>query len=101
MSRSYKKSPIINDHRRRSTKENKQIANRRVRRMNKKLDGAPSRSYYKRATESWDISDYAWYWSKEQAIKEYEENELNKYIYKNYPTLSDWLAYWEKCAKRK
>lgn len=101
MSRSYKKTPVVNDHKRKSTKENKQIANRKVRRMNKKLDGAPSRSYHKRATQSYDITDYAWWWTKEQAKKEYANGGLGNYIYNHYPTMGDWLNYWEKCVRRK
>ena len=101
MSRSYKKQPVVNDHKRKSTKQNKQIANRIVRRRNKNLMSISSRAYYKRMTETWDITDYAWRWTKEQAIHEYTNNSLNKYIYKEYPTLEAWLDYWEKCCKRK
>ena len=101
MSRSYKKTPIVNDHKRKGTKARKQSANRKLRRMNKNLDGAPSRSYHRKANESWDISDYAWYWTKEEARQRYLDGGYNSYIYIHYPTLEDWLDYWEKCARRK
>ena len=101
MSRSYKKNPWVNDHKRNSTHQNKKLASRRVRRMNKNLDGALSPSYYKRITESYDISDYCWRWTKEEAKQEYENWGLSGYIYTNYPTLEDWLNYWEKCCRRK
>lgn len=101
MSRSYKKNPWVNNHKRKSTKENKQIANRRVRRMNKNLDWAQSASYYKRQTDSWDITDYCWRWTREEARQEYECGKLSNYIYSEYPTVADWLNYWEKCCYRK
>lgn len=101
MSRSYKKSPWVNDHKRRTTKENKQIANRRFRRMAINDDRAPSRSFHKRYNESWDISDYCWRWTKEDAKQAYANGSLNNYIYNHYPTMQDWLNYWAKCCERK
>lgn len=101
MSRSYKKNPWVNDHKRKTTKENKQIANRKFRRMDINDDSAPSRSFHKKYNESYDISDYCWRWTKAEAIQEYENDSLNSYIYVHYPTLESWLSYWEKCCKRK
>ena len=101
MSRSYKKNPWVNDHKRRWTKESKRIANRRFRRMDINYDGAPSRSFHKRYTQPYDICDFCWYWSERQAKDAYTNGELNNYIYSHYPTMGDWLNYWAKCAKRK
>lgn len=101
MSRSFKKEPVVNDHKRKSTKKNKQIANRRVRRINKKLTSISPRSYHKRMTETWDITDYAWRWTQRQAVQEYVDGSLSEYIYEHYPSLEAWLDYWERCCKRK
>lgn len=101
MSRSFKKNPWVNDHKRNSTHNNKKIASRRVRRINKNFDGAQSPSYYKRMTQSWDISDYCWRWTKREAQQEYENGALSQYIYNRYPTVEDWIKYWDKCCHRK
>lgn len=69
--------------------------------MNKNLDWAQSASHYKRQTETWDITDYRWRWTKEEARQDYECGKLSDYIYDNYPTIIDWLKYWEKCCRRK
>lgn len=97
MSRSYKKSPWVNDHKAKSTKRNKQIANKKVRQSDEEM----SRSSYKKISESWDISDFRWYWTKKEAKSEYENGLLSNYIYKHYPTIQKWLNYWEKCCRRK
>lgn len=101
MSRSYKKNPFVNNHMRKGTKENKKIANKKVRRMNKNLSCAPSASCHKRQTETWNITDYCWRWTKEDAKKEYENGSLSTYIYEHYPTVEAWLNYWAKCCYRK
>ena len=104
MSRSYKKNPYVTDHKRRSTKQSKRLANRRVRRRINNEDTL-GRIQHKKYTESWDICDYKWRMSKEEAIRIYErrtkDNSWTGYLLKNYPTLKDWLNYWEKCHKRK
>lgn len=101
MSNSYKKNPWVNDHKRKVTKSNKREANKEVRRVAKKFDDVGQKAYYKKMTESWDITDYKQRWTKEEAKQEYENGELSDYIYKHYPTLEKWLHYWEKCCYRK
>ena len=103
MSRSYKKNPYVTDHKRRSTKQSKRLANRRVRRH---LCGEDTlgRIQHKKMTESWDICDYRWRMTKEDAIHWYKnemEHEASAYFKKRYPTLEAWLKYWDKCYRRK
>lgn len=101
MSRSFKKNPWFSDHKRKTTKENKQIANRKLRRKVIKFDCAPSRAYHKRANESYDICDWKGRWTKEEAKQAYANGSLSNYIYNHYPTMQDWLNYWAKCCERK
>jgi hypothetical protein len=93
MSRSRKKSPIVKDP---ANKGMKRLANKKVRRTN----NIPSGKAYKKVFESWDISDYRWIWTKEDAIDSYM-NEQNSRFHKRHETLEEYLKYWEKCVKRK
>ena len=55
-------------------------------------------------TESWDICDYRWRMTREDAIhwyKYYSNYEASAYFKKRYPTLEAWLKYWDKCYRRK
>lgn len=105
MSRSYKKNPYLTDHKRRSTKQSKRIANRRVRRRLRFDEDMPVRSQHKKYTETYDICDYKWRMSREEAIEWYESREkeyyVSHYFKERYPTLESWLNYWEKCHRRK
>ncbi len=103
MSRSYKKNPYVTDHKRGSTKHSKSLANRRVRR---RLNNEESlgRIQHKKYTETWDICDYKWRMSREEAIEWYESEGFgvaSGYFKERYPTLELWLEYWEKCYIRK
>ena len=100
MSRSYKKNPYVTDHSQ-GTKSMKRIANRRVRRRLKEDEDMPARLKHKKMTESWDICDYKWRTTREQAIQWYLYECDNPYIKKRYPTLESYLNYWEKCHRRK
>ena len=122
MSRSYKKSPYCTDGHRRSTKETKQIANRCVRRRNKRitlgyltresryrdiltLDGMS----YKKFFCSYDIHDYVTRWSKAEAIHEWEHPHWQYWEYgdkwwhtwDDYKTREDMEQYWAKWYRRK
>lgn len=76
MSRSYKKNPVLKEGsrgRRKSGKISmKAIANRKIRR--KPIEELPMREKgaYRKVCESWDISDWSFRRSKEEAIKQYE-----------------------------
>ena len=104
MSRSYKKNPYVTDHTRRSTKQSKRIANRIFRRKLSYEEDMPARPQHKKVTESWNICDYKWRMTREEAIEWYmtrTEYEPSGWWAKRYPTLEAWLNYWEKCYKRK
>ena len=105
MSRSYKKNPYSTDHTRKSTKNNKQIANRVVRRhVNCMDEDMPARLQHKKMTESWNICDYRWRMTRQDAIDWYNNemaNSASNYFKKRYPTLEAWLKYWDKCYRRK
>ena len=102
MSRSYKKNPYVTDHSS-GTKSMKRIANRRVRRSIKNDEDMPARLQHKKMTESWDICDYRWRMTRQDAIEWYNDNSQYKssYFKKRYPTLEAWLKYWDKCYRRK
>ena len=122
MSRSYKKHPVCTDGHRRTTKENKQLANRSVRRRNKQivdgyftedprytemltLDGKS----YTRYWNSWNIHDWISWWSMATAINQFEHPNwlYNPNIggwfhpYDEYSSIYDFISYWEKYYKRK
>lgn len=103
MSRSYKKNPYCTDYNRGSTKQSKRRANHVLRRKLALEKDMPSRIQHKKYTESWNICDYKWRMTKEEAIEwyKYHSNDATEYFRKRYPTLEDWLSYWEKCYKRK
>ena len=98
MSRSYKKNPFVNDHKCRTTKHNKQIANRIFRRNKSELYQG---SAYKKCYCSWNISDYGWRWTKEEAIDFYLNGPHNEWAQTHYETVEDYLQYWAQIAHRK
>ena len=97
MSRSYKKHHRVKDP---AGKHMKRYANKKVRRTN----NVPNGKAYKKFFESWDISDWNWYWSRSQAIADWETAQKRKgysWIREEFETLEEYLIYWEKCVKRK
>ena len=104
MSRSYKKNPYVTDGYDGDRKQDKRIANRKVRRRIKDDEDMPARLQHKKMTETWDICDYRWRMTREDAIRWYEnemEHKASTYFKKRYPTLEAWLKYWDKCYRRK
>ena len=91
MSRSYKKHPFVKDP---ANKFMKRYANKKVRRT----PNIPNGKAYKKVFESWDISDWRWWWNEQNAIDDYY-NDL--WCKDEYETLEEYLIYWEKCVKRK
>ncbi len=101
MSRSYKKHYHVKDH----SKGQKQCANQCVRR-NKKKNLPNKGKGYKKLYDSWEICDWNWRWTKEEAIENWYEEEADHYKkyawrHKKFKTLEKWLSYWEKCVRRK
>lgn len=89
MSRSVRKYPIV-----RQEKEDYRYLNRQLR--HDKYAEFPKGGAYRRHRPHW----YSWSyrWSKEDAIKSYYKRS---WIQDRYPTLDDWLNYWESCCIRK
>lgn len=106
MSKSYRHTPILKDGGK-SSKNNKRLANRNIRRrLNRDLhDDSSSRIYPKKMYESWNINDYVERYTREQAIQRYNDKLGHGYFsylfYEKYPTLEDWLKDWEKDFVRK
>ena len=98
MSRSYKKHNFIKDP---AVKGMKRCANKKVRHTKYLSNGGA----YKKCFESWDISDYKYQWTKEDAINEYNARLANPeewhWFLEKFETLEKYLIYWEKCTKRK
>lgn len=104
MSRSYKKNPYVTNHKRKVSKIAKRIANHSFRQQIKKDEEMSARPQHKKMTDGYDISDYSFRMTREDAIQWYEnemENDATEYFKKRYPTLESWLKYWEKCYRRK
>ena len=98
MSRSYKKAPICKDNG--IGKNAKRLANKVVRRAKiENLKTGKSNSYRKQSN-SYNIHDYVSYWSREEAIKNYEEDKCGRWQ-SMFPTLEEFLNYWAKCCQRK
>ena len=96
MSRSYKKNPWVTDHKAGTTKETKKFANKTVRHRK----NLPSGKAYRKAFESWNICDYKYMWTWEEAKKQWEKGD-NVYLKRRYPTLKSYYRYWLKCTKGK
>ena len=89
MAKSYKKFPIVKQE-----KVDKKHWNRRLRRQ--KLDYSLKGSQYKKIFQNWDTWQYMW--TKEDATNDYYRY---KHIQAMYPTLEDWINYWERLCHRK
>ena len=94
MSRSFKKSAWVKDS---NDKYMKHFANKKVRRSK----DVPSGMAYKKLFCSYSISDYKWMWTRQEAIKEYNNGLMTNYLKDRFGTLEEYLKYWEKCVKRK
>ena len=100
MSRSYKHTDFVKDS---NKKFMKRFANKKVRHSK----NVPNGGAYKKVFCSWEISDFKWRWTREEAIEEWYEhhrdpdNPRNRWFVKKFETLEKYLIYWEKCTKRK
>jgi len=98
MSRSYKHNPYCTDGHPGTTKESKRFANKKVR--NTDLEELPPKGKsYKKISESYDIHDWINRWTKEEAIKNWEEAKERRYWAEK--SFEEYMNYWEKCCKRK
>lgn len=101
MSRSYKHTPIVKDGGK-SSKKNKQLANRKVRRIiNRNIDIILKGNDHKKVVETWDINDYVTRFTEKEAIEVYyrtisSNNYYDRWFKEEYPTLEDWLKKYRK-----
>ena len=111
MSRSYKKTPVSKDWVR-TSKRRKTFANRKFRRTQHKDVGVCKSQRYKRYSESWDIHDYVFRWTREDAINSWFKEEaicaihgydLSTYgWHRDYASLEEFLnKCWRKCVHSK
>ena len=90
MSRSHKKNPWYTDHHVKSSQENKKFANKKVR----NTEEIPNGGSYKKVSESWDICDFKFFYTKEEAIEEYNKAKENDEEWVKKYTLKEWLRHW-------
>lgn len=96
MSRSYRHSNICKMQ---NGKNMKKFANKKVR----NTEDIPNGKAYKKCFESWDICDYKWIWTKQDAIREYEQAQQGinyTWLLNEFPTLESYLEYWRKCNRK-
>ncbi|WP_341281170.1 hypothetical protein [Paenibacillus sp. FSL H8-0537] len=94
MSRSYKKSPVSSDHTTPETCWAKRQAAKAVRRYAGCMNNG---KWYRKVYCSWNISDYKFYQTRKQAIREWEKNER----YQSKFSLVEIIYDWEKFYRRK
>ena len=128
MSRSYRLTPMVKDSskgRRHGSRSMKNFANKKVRR--RKDLPTRQKGAYKKVSESYDICDYSFKCTKEDAIRDWEEEEkayprIKSYFKKDevsgewikeyrieeegflhwaYGTLEKYLIHWSKVYKWK
>ena len=96
MSRSYKKNPICNDGTAGGTKEQKRFANKKVRRTSFEDLPLVGRSYRK-VFCSYDIHDYVFRQTWQEALEDYRRDEWLQQRY----TEKEFYRRWYKYYKRK
>lgn len=110
MSRSYKKFPLFRDNLwGRSNKAGKQYNNRKIRRKLKdiSIDVGNGKDYERFGLDSWDLWEYKSYQTKQDAIDEWEQdqieiaNGINSWKSKYNETLDDAIKNWYLFYKRK
>ena len=99
MSRSYKHSSFVVDNKGHNLRRRyfKRYHNKAIRNKLNNSDELMQGSIHKKYTNSWDICDYRWYWSEEQAVIDYYQRYNEQWWFReNYPTLEDWLKHYNK-----
>ena len=100
MSRSYKKKPYATDNSK--SKEKKRVANSHVRSAVKgNEEYLPQNSDYKKIHESWNIHDYEFFRTKEQALEWYNKYKDEPNVKKLYPNEKAVVRWWYKCYRNK
>ena len=102
MSRSYKKTPIVKDNI--GGKTGKRFANKKVRKFKGELLKGGE---YKKISESWNINDFISYYTLEDAIADWFEEEKDyvpkrkAWRHRRYKTLENWIIAWKKMMLNK
>lgn len=106
MGKSYKRNPYVTDNK--HSHESKKHASKIVRRkLNSNHDLSLPGNSYKKVYESWNICDYAFRMTEQDAIDDYydwsDPNSVNycKFLVEEFPTLESFLAWWKKHYKSK
>lgn len=95
MSRSVKKSPVWTDHQTPGTSWAKRLANKTVRRFSGEVQNG---KWYRKLYCSWDICDYRFYKTRQQAIHEWETSHSPR---NRLLTRADVIKDWDKSYRRK
>jgi len=95
MSKSVKKSPAWTDHTTPGTRWSKRRASKAVRRFTSDVQNG---KWYRKLFCSWNICDYRFYKTKQQAIQEWE---TSRWLRDRLLTQADVLNDWEKSYRRK
>lgn len=95
MSRSVKKSPVWTDHRTPGTRWSKRQASKAVRRF---TDDIKKGKWYRKLYCSWNICDYRFFKTRQQAIEEWETSSRPQ---DRELTRDEVIQDWEKVYRRK
>lgn len=103
MSRSYKHSPYVVDNHSHNIRRKfmKRYVNKSLRNKLNNSDELIQGSEYKKHFDSWNICDYRWYWSENDAVNDYYDridDDRDRWFMKHYPTLESWIKYYRKCV---
>ena len=97
MSRSYKKTPVSKDSTRKGPtyKSGKQIANRAIRH----IPEIPNGGGYRKAYDSYNISDFAFRMDENELKREWEDE--NSWIHRQFQSYKQAHFWWKKCYQMK
>ncbi|WP_150274875.1 hypothetical protein [Paenibacillus tepidiphilus] len=95
MSHSVKQSPAHTDHRTPGTRWSKRLASKTVRRFTGDVSNG---KWYRKLFSSWNICDYHFYKTKQQAVHEWE---TTAWLQERFPTRAEVIKDWEKIYRRK
>lgn len=94
MSKSYRHYPLVRQEK--TTKSDKKFFNKTLRHINN--DVAYKNGQYKKLVVNCNTWKYRWSWK--EALQDYLSGE-HPWMNKDFPTVSDFRNYYEKCVMRK
>ncbi|GGG14815.1 hypothetical protein GCM10010912_69040 [Paenibacillus albidus] len=95
MSRSVKRQPVFSDQQKHGASWAKMQAAKAVRRYPGEI---PRGKWYRKLYCSWNICDYSFYTTKEQAVQEWETESWRKM---RFPSRVEAIQEWSKFYRRK